>query len=170
MDFLQLPLLKPTDTILEAMDRMQTADARAIVVGPLGPVGGDYQLQMNTAVMKGYKGNLQFLYQLESGTPLPDLSNHLAFRGLGGGSYSPGSQDSIERTLDSQNTSYALSSSVGGGTPVATIVTRHEGYAAQIRDANKVCVCDGPGRHPGDAPPLHDGDGCEICSHTYICR
>jgi len=34
MTFLQLPLLKPTDTILLALDYMQKANARAIVVGP----------------------------------------------------------------------------------------------------------------------------------------
>jgi hypothetical protein len=101
---------------------------------------------------------------------LPDLSNHNAFRGLGEAPYSSGSQNSIERTLDSQNSSYALTSSAGGGITIATVVTRHEGYADLIRKANKVCVCDGPGRHPGDAPPLHDGDVCEICPHTYICR
>jgi hypothetical protein len=170
MDVLELPLLRPTDSIKLAMDYMQTANARAIVVGSGQPAGGDYVLQMNKAVMKGYELNQQFLYQLAPGIPLPDLSQHSAVRALEKNRYSFGMFEEVKKVMDSQKTSYGFASSGNQGVPTATIVTRHEGYSAQIKSANKVCVCDGPQHHTGDDPPLYDGEDCLDCEHKYICR
>jgi hypothetical protein len=170
MDFLQLPLLNPTDTILRAMDLMQSADARAIVVAPGEAKGGNYVLQMNTAVMVGFKQKRTFLSQLGSGVILPDLSGHPSFRGIGESQKYWGFAGDAEAALDQRNTGYAVAASDNTGAPTVTIVTRHKSYAAQIRSANKVCVCNGPDRHTGDAPPLHNGQRCIDCQYSYICR
>ena len=171
MTFLQLPLLKPTDTILLALDYMQKANARAIVVGPGQGKDGAYVLQMNTAVMKGYQKKRQFLSQLEPGMPLPDMSRPPAFQGLKRVLDYSGPEKAVEDALDIRNTAYAFGAAENTGLPLATVVTRHETYAGQIQSADKVCVCDGPSHHSDKTPPpAHDGDNCKDCGHKYICR
>jgi hypothetical protein len=171
MDALQLPLLKPSDTIRQAMDYMKIADARAIVVGPGESKQNKYVLQMNTAVMKGYQARQQFLYQLEDpGILVTDFSDRSLLGKIRRTLYEFGSTYEIESLMDSEGSGYALAGPAYGGVPVATVVTRHESYTAQIRSAQKVCVCDGPGAHVADSPPKHDGDECDFDTHHYICR
>jgi hypothetical protein len=183
MDTLQLPLLQFRDTIVLALERMREADTRAIVVAPLETSRGDYKLQMNTAILRGYKEKVETVGQLrDPGIDLPDYTEHPLFRGGGldrpgleKGSQSiadgnPGLQRDIESLFNRRTGRYFVAGTVKGRIATATIVTRHEGYAENIRNAAKVCICDGPGRHDGDAPPHVNGDPCEWCSHHYICR
>ena len=172
MDILQLPLLKTTDTIRRAMDYMKSADARAIVVAPDRPAGGAYILQMNAAVMRGFKDRVELLGNLQDpGIILPDLTDHPVFQDLKAGLTFRGPHAGVESLLDNQSISYAVAGTKEEeGLPKVTIVTRHERYAAQIQSANKVCVCDGPKGHTGDDPPHYDGEACDYCKFHYICR
>lgn len=149
MDTLDLPVLNVTDSLDAAFQRMKTSDARAIVVSVEPRV---HRLFMNRELLDARRDGLERLAQLQRG-------------GVELLAVTP-AMSSWEQELDNAAALYGVVPAVG---PLIRIVTRHEGLAAEIRFAQKVCMCSANPNHTADSPPAKEGGKCVYGDGHYEC-
>jgi hypothetical protein len=187
MEFFQLPYLGREDTLETAVERMRSANKRAVLV-EFDPF--EYRMYMNQEILEalsgrggdlklaeipreGFRGeNVGLLGELrdeltgalEGGGQLEELMNESLRNYQGAGLGEVASR--LQEALDNEGLAYSL---VTQSEDVALIVSQHEGGAIRVQTAKVVCVCSRDPTHTSDQPPGKHHGACQICDGTYNC-
>jgi hypothetical protein len=168
MDFLALPLLRPTDTLEQAIRQMNLIDRRTVVV-EIKP--GAYRVFTNREVIDGWRDGLPTLGQLKGGQAVAPLSGHDEIEQMIRGEVDDPNfkrRDQAAAAMDLAQATYAaLGPEVSVGRWIS-IVTRHEGLAEVSKSKTKVCACriDNYTQDPAPEPtPVN----CPLGNHPWRC-
>jgi hypothetical protein len=149
MDTLDLPLVLQSDSLEATLQRMRTANARAVVIEISPDV---HRLVMNTDLVQAHVQGKQLLKDLgiagQSVVRISTIREHW------------------ENELDLAGASFGV---VPSDASLIRLVTRHEGLAAEIRLATKICRCSKNSDHMAESPPAKDGGKCDYGDGHYVC-
>ena len=140
MDMIALPLLMGSDPLETGLERLRAADTRAAVVSMPGE---QFRLHMNRDFLQAIAIGKRTCAEMEGGEWVTFFKT------------TPSDQ---EKALDNAQTVFGIFANQVAAT--VTITTRNEWRARDIRDARKVCRCNGSPRHLYDSPPEQTGNRC----------
>jgi hypothetical protein len=168
MDFLALPLLRPTDTLEQAIRQMNLIDRRTVVV-EIKP--GAYRVFTNREVIDGWRDGLPTLGQLKGGQAVAPLSGHDEIEQMIWGEVDDPNfkrRDQAAAAMDLAQATYAtLGPEVSVGRWIS-IVTRHEGLAEVSKSKTKVCACRSD-NYTQDPAPEPAPFNCPLGNHPWRC-
>jgi hypothetical protein len=176
METLYLPYLTEEDSLATALKRLKKTGSRAVVVAHNS---GAYRLYRSKELVSGVKSGKQFCREFTDaqGIPVVTLKGTMAnsSQWMTRAAYASGLEDVLrtifEEHLDFQQVGYGLlyPPQQLQKRNLVLVVTRHEGFAYDILNAPKSCLCEGPMHHSIEDPPDHNGKPCEQCESTYKC-
>lgn len=147
MDQLDLPIVQADTSIAKALGAMRKARVRAVVV----QTGDAFRLLRNAELLGDFPGvTAQVGLAMPFGAPVIRLQK------------APGRHQGELDAADAQLGVIPVSATM------VRLITRHEYLAHAIRNAPKICKCDGHGHLSAD-PSLKDGDPCDYRDGRYKC-
>ena len=176
METLYLPYLTEEDRLATALKRLKKTGSRAVVVAH---DSGAYRLYRSKEIVSAVKEGKQFCREFTDahGIPVATLKGTMAnpSRWMTRTAYASGLEDVLktifEEHLDFQQVGYGLlyPPQQLQKRNYVLVVTRHEGFAYDILNAPKSCMCDGPQHHLAEDPPEQNGKPCKQCEYKYDC-
>jgi hypothetical protein len=165
MDIVTLPLVADVESLDVAIERMNEAKRRMIVVA--SSTGG-FRVHRALTVLQGWRTRHVAIGELQGGDRV------ISLRGTGdfaGDVPSPGRYAELEKMLDDAGQAlFALAAMPEPGARFAVILTRHEGITGDARSTTRECVCLVNSGHNGtDPPPVPVPGSCPYCGGAWRC-
>ncbi|MEJ2709921.1 MAG: hypothetical protein P8074_20085 [Anaerolineales bacterium] len=159
MGGLQLPFTRQSDSLEEAMRRMQSLSRRALVVGYAGP---EYRLYMNRIVMNARQEGVE---QCSGLRRFPDARLALFASEVEGGEIDL--DDLSQELFDRHSTDFGLLFEPGALDMSAYILTRTAQLSDSILLTDEICEC--MHSHPYHQPPPVNGTLCRHDNTLITC-
>lgn len=163
MDVVDLPLLTPSEPLDTAIQRMNKMNRRMIVVAG---TPREFTVHRNRAVLAGWRDKVKTVGRLRSGERVAVLEG---LGGFGRELATPNDFRALEMALDQSGASYGVLAMPLTDARIVSIITRHEGLAAEARSPTKECVCMRFDTHSEKCPPADDAGECPYCGGEWRC-
>lgn len=166
MDTVGLPLLKPGDSVEQALVEMNALDRHEVILEELN---GRYRLLRNVDVLAAWRRGVRELGQVVGGQPVAPITGFSNIVALMHTPWGDAHREAVPKTLDSVGAMFGVVAGAAVGRWIH-VVTRHEGVAGQSRTKVKACVCKADSKHNGDSPPEDaTRPTCPQCSGDWRC-
>ena len=164
MDIVTLPLVADVESLDVAVDRMNDAKRRMLVVAMST---GGFRVHRAKAILEAWRRRYVALGEVEGGERVVSLRGTGDFTGD-----VPGfdAYPMLEQLLDKAKANFALAAIPEPGARFAVVLTRHEGITGDAKSTTRECVCLVNETHNGTEPPAPPIPGsCPYCGGAWRC-